>query len=102
MNLNKIRQRIATYVSARNDDGVVGINAPLKAAASTILLTAFRQGEIDRAQAIELCAMPDRSGRRLLSQLKSEGMLSETSSKSPLRWETPEHAKPWCFPGLAQ
>jgi DNA-binding IclR family transcriptional regulator len=55
---------------------------------------------IDRAQALELCAMPERSARRLLSQLKSEGLLSETSSKSPLRWEIPEHVEAWCFPGL--
>jgi len=44
--------------------------------------------------------MPERSARRLLSQLKSEGLLSETSSKSPLRWEIPEHSEPWYFPNL--
>lgn len=46
----------------------------------------------------------DGNGRvgRLLSQLKSEGLLSGTSSKSPLRWEAPEHAEPWCFPDLTQ
>jgi hypothetical protein len=45
--------------------------------------------------------MPDRSARRLLSQLKADGLLSETSSKSPLRWEIPEHAEAWYFPELA-
>ncbi len=68
---------------------------------ATILFTAFQQGEIERAHALELCAMPERSGRRLLSQLKSEGLLSETSSKSALRWEIPEHAEPWYFPQLS-
>lgn len=102
LNFSTLRQRIERYVVARNDGRVPGINATLKATASTLLFTAFQQGEIERAHALELCAMPDRSGRRLLSQLKSEGLLSETSSKSPLRWEIPEHAEPWYFPGLLQ
>ncbi len=100
LDLTKMRQRIESYVAARNDDRVAGINAPLKPVASLILYTAFQQGEIDRAQALELCAMPERSARRVLSQLKSEGLLSETSSKSPLCWEIPEHAEPWYFPNL--
>jgi Fic family protein len=101
LDLAKIRQRMESYVAARNDDRVAGISAPLKSTASLILYAAFQQGEIDRTQALELCAMPERSARRLLSQLKSEGLLSETSSKSPLRWEIPEHAEPWYFPNLA-
>lgn len=98
--LSKMRQRIESYVTARNDDRVAGISAQIKSTASLILYIAFQQGEIDRAHALELCAMPERSARRLLSQLKSEGLLSETSSKSPLRWEIPEHAEPWYFPNL--
>jgi Fic family protein len=100
LNLAKMRQRIDTYIAARNDDRVAGISAPIKTSASMILYTAFGQGEIERAHALELYAMPERSARRLLSQLKSEGLLSETSSKSPLRWEIPEHAEPWYFPNL--
>jgi len=100
LELSKMRQRMESYVVARNDDRVAGISAQLKSTASLILFTAFQQGEIERAQALELCAMPERSARRVLSQLKSEGLLSETSSKSPLRWEIPEHAEPWYFPNL--
>jgi hypothetical protein len=65
-----------------------------------VLFTAFIHGELDRAQALELCAAPERTARRLLGQLKSEGLLSDTSSRSPLRWEIPEHAEPWYFPEL--
>lgn len=100
LELSKMRKRIESYVIARNDDRVDGISAQLKSVTATILFTAFQQGEIERAHALELCAMPERSGRRLLSQLKSEGLLSETSSKSALRWEIPEHAEPWYFPQL--
>ncbi len=100
LDVAKMRQRIERYIIARNDDRVEGVSAPLKSTAGLILSTAFQQGEIDRAQALELCAMPERSARRLLSQLKADGLLSETSSKSPLRWEIPEHAEPWYLPNL--
>jgi len=65
------------------------------------LYTAFIQGEISRAQAIELTGMSERSASRLLSELKKDGLLSDSSNKSPLRWEIPEHAEPWYFPQLA-
>ena len=58
-------------------------------------------GELERALAFELSGMPERSTRRLIGQLKDDGLLSETSSKSPLKWEIPEHAEPWYFPNLA-
>ena len=101
LDLINLRKRITAYVQARNDFRVSGVDKELKPVAGLILHTAFIYGEIDRAQALELCAMPERSARRLLSQLKAEGLLSETSSKSPLRWEIPEHAEPWYFPDLA-
>jgi len=101
LDLAQLRKRIDGYIQARNDYRVVGVAKELKPVAGLILHTAFIYGEVDRAQAIEMCGMPERSARRLLSQLKSDGLLSETSSKSPLRWEIPEHAEPWYFPGLA-
>jgi Fic family protein len=101
LNLVDLRMRINRYVQARNDFRVPGMKNELKTQAGLILHTAFIHGELQRDQALELCAMPERSARRLLSQLKSEGLLSETSSKSPLRWEIPEHAEAWYFPQLA-
>ena len=32
---------------------------------------------------------------------QDDGLLSGTSSKSPLKWEIAEHAEPWYFPNLA-
>ncbi len=101
LKVNELRKRITAYVQARNDYRVAGMSDTLKPAAALVLYSAFVNGELERAQALELCAMPLRSARRLLSQLKAEGLLSETSSKSPLRWEIPEHAEPWYFPDLA-
>ena len=101
LDLTLLRKRIHGYIQARNDFRVPDMTDSLKTNAALVLHTAFIHGELGRAQAVELCAMPERSARRLLSQLKSEGLLSETSSKSPLRWEIPEHAEPWYFPQLA-
>lgn len=101
LDLKDLRKRIKSYVLARNDYRVPGMSKSLKTNAILVLHTAFIHGELERAEALELCAMPERSARRLLSQLKSEGLLSETSSKSPLRWEIPEHAEPWYFPQLS-
>ena len=98
---DELRKRITAYVQGRNDYRVEGMSDPLKPAAGLVVYSAFVNGELERAQALELCAMPVRSARRLLSQLKAEGLLSETSSKSPLRWEIPEHAESWYFPELA-
>jgi Fic family protein len=101
LKLADLRKRINAYVQARNDFRVPGMTESLKPSAALVLYTAFIHGEIERSEALELCAMPDRSARRLLSQLKKEGLLSEASTKSPLRWEIPEHAEKWYFPELA-
>jgi len=100
LDLTRLRTRINAYVQARNDFRVAGMTDGLKSTAGLVLYSAFIHGELERGQALELCAMPERSARRLLSQLKRDGLLSETSSKSPLRWEIPEHAEAWYFPDL--
>jgi len=101
LDLRSLRKRIDSYIQARNDGRITSMSEGLKPVAALILHTAFMQGEIDRALALEMSGMPDRSARRLLNQLKKDGLLSETSSRSPLRWEIPEHAEPWYFPDLA-
>ena len=101
LELPNMKRRIDGYIQARKDARVTGIDAPLPQVASTVLYSAFVHGELQRHEALELCGMHERSARRLLHQLRSEGLLSETSSRSPLRWEIPEHAEPWYFPQLA-
>lgn len=100
LDLASMRERIIRYVQARNDWRVPGCDEGLKPVAANLIFSAFVQGELDRGTALELCGMPERSARRLLSQLKADGLLSESSNKSPLRWEIPVHAEPWYFPNL--
>ncbi|MDX1457303.1 MAG: Fic family protein [Marinobacter sp.] len=101
LELPNLKARIDSYIQARNDRRVPGIDAPLKPVAALVLYNAFLHGSLQRSEAIALTGMHERNARRLLSQLKREGLLSETSSKSPLKWEIPEHAEPWYFPQLA-
>lgn len=101
LQLDEMHKRIDSYVQARNDERVSGVTGKLKEAAGLILYNAFVKGELERSLAYELSGMPGRSARRLIGQLKDDGLLSEISSKSPLKWEIPEHAEPWYFPNLA-
>lgn len=41
------------------------------------------------------------SARKLVQQLKEEGLLTETSSRSPLRWAIPEHTERYYLPELS-
>ena len=88
------------YIHARNDDRVMGISAKIKPISSVILYNAFMSGELKRSLAFQLCAVPERTARRIIRQLINEGLLEETSSRSPLKWSIPEHAVPWYFPHL--
>lgn len=99
LKLESMKHRIENYIRARIDGRVIGLGS-IKEIAGLVLYNAFITGKLDRAHALELCAMPERSARRLLAQLKEEGLLGEESSRSALSWEIPEHAEPWYFPQL--
>ena len=99
--LDGLRFRMRSYIEARNDGRIPGMIGKYKPITALLLYNAFLAGSLERADAIELTGMPERSARRLLAQLKEDGLLSETSSRSPLKWEIPEHAEPFYFPQLA-
>lgn len=100
LDLEGMQERITKYIQARNDSRIIGMDK-IKEVAGLIIYNAYVQGKLRRTTALELCGMPERSARRVLAQLKDEGLLSETSSRSDLFWEIPEHAEPWYFPQLA-
>lgn len=99
LDLNTMQQRINNYIQARNDGRVSGLGK-IKDNAVLVLFNAFITGKLSRALALKACGMPERSARRLLAQLKEEGLLSETTSRSDLTWRIPPHAEPWFFPQL--
>ena len=102
LDLGGMQKRIRSYVQARNEGRIPGVDRALKPEASQILFQAFIQGALERSTALEMTgASESRTARRLIKQLKDDGLLSETSSRSPLKWEIPEHAEPYYFPQLA-
>lgn len=100
LNLDQMHARIKSYIQARNDKRIPGLGS-IKDVAGLILYSAFVGGKLERSMAIELSGMPERTARRLFAQLKEEGLLTETSMRSPFYWQIPEHAEPWYFPQLA-
>lgn len=93
----RLSRFVDTYNASRDKDA-----PPLKPATATIIWSAFMQGEISRSKAIEMTGeQSERSARRVLSQLKSLNLLTETSSRSPLRWTIHENMESVYFPGLA-
>ena len=100
LKLDQMYARIMSYIQARNDKRIHGFGE-IKKVAGLILYNAFVNGKLERSMAIELSGMPERTARRLIAQLKEEGLLTETSTRSPFYWQIPEHAEPWYFPQLA-
>lgn len=100
LNLAGMMQRIRAYVSRRGDGLVPGMG-PLRVEAGRILERAFLMGEIARQEAFEVSGLGESVTRKLLQQLKEEGLLTEQTHRSPLRWAIPEHAESYYFPELA-
>ena len=58
-------------------------------------------GEFERKDMEMITGLEKQTARRLVRQLKEEGLLTETTSRSPLRWAIPEHAERYFLPDLA-
>lgn len=92
--------RIRVYVSDRARGLAEPGLPPLRPEAYRLLERAFMVGDVPRAQVTELTGLKEVTARRLVAQLKGEGLLSETSSRSPLRWAIPGHAERYYLPHL--
>ena len=73
----------------------------LRAEAARLIEKAFILGEFPRGEMDSFSGLGHSVTRKLIKQLKGEGLLSDTSSRSPLRWAIPEHAERYYFPDLA-
>lgn len=99
LDLPGMMQRIRAYV-ARRGEGLIPGMVSLRPEAGRILERAFLMGEIARQEAFEVSGLSESVTRKLLQQIKAEGLLTEESHRSPLRWAIPEHAEPYYFPEL--
>jgi len=100
LDLRSMTKRIKAYIDDRNKGLVPGLSV-IKPEAVRFLEKAFMYGEIEKADMEEVSGLGLSVARKLAQQLKEEGLLTETSSRSPLRWAIPDHAERYYFPDLA-
>lgn len=99
LKLDSMQKRITAYIRDRNNGFVDGYGK-IKESAGTVLYNAYIMGKLERSHAKELTGEKDTTAKRILAQLRDDGLLSETSHRSELYWEIPEHVERWYFPSL--
>lgn len=91
--------RIRAYIDDRNKGLIPGMK-PIKTEASRLLERAFMLGEFPRSEMAEISGLSQPTAKKLVQQMKEEGLLAEQTHRSPLAWAIPEHAERYYFPGL--
>ena len=99
LDLQKMVARIQIYFADRNKGLIRGVGK-IKPEASLLIEQAFTFGEFARADRDKITGLGTSVSRKLVQQLKEEGLLTETSSRSPLRWAIPDHAERYFLPEL--
>ena len=99
LDLKSMTRRIKTYIDDRNKGLIVDLDK-IRPEATRLLEKAFMYGEFERSDMEEISGLGLSVTRKIVQQLKEEGLLTETSSRSPLRWAIPDHAERYYFPEL--
>ncbi len=89
--LGTLGRRLSTYVE-RSDR--------LKPESARLLQEALVRGEIERGEAARLTGLPERSARRVLNEVLTEGLLASASPKGPVSLRFPVGALETLFPSL--
>lgn len=96
----EMSQRIQAYIRDRNNGLIAGVGK-IKPEACELIERAFLYGEVARADFLNQATSSKPTARKLLQQMKNEGLIAETSSRSPLYWAIPDHAEKYFFPDLS-
>ena len=94
LELDGMLRRIAGFVERK-----VSLKE-MKPEAGKLLGDVFLRGEIPRGEIPSIVGMPERSARRILSQLLKEGYLVSDSEKGPVRLGFPASSVGYYFPHL--
>jgi Fic family protein len=89
--LENLANRLRAFVAQR--DG-------LKPEAARLLEETLVRGEIDRGEASRITGLPERSARRVLNDVVSEGLLASATPKGPVSLRFPAHGLETMFPRL--
>lgn len=75
-------------------------SATLKPESSRLLEEALIRGEFERGEILRITGLPERSARRVLNDLLSEGLLASATPKGPVSLRFPSSALEDLFPRL--
>jgi len=75
-------------------------HATLKPHAARLLEEALIRGEFERGEASRITGLPERSARRIVSDVMEAGLLDSATPKGPLSLRFPEEALEFLFPRL--
>lgn len=89
--LNTLDRRLARYVER---------SETLKPEAANLLSEALIRGEFERGEASRITGLPERTARRVLNDLVSEGLLGSRSPKTPVSLRFPADTLDLLFPRL--
>jgi Fic family protein len=102
LQLDGLVERVRSYVQMRGT--AIIPNPPgtdnLKPEAGRMLQEVLLRGEAPRGSVIEASGLRERTGRNLLAQLLTEGLLLSDTPKGEVRIGFPIHAAGWLFPEL--
>lgn len=85
---------------ARRLHACVERSETLKPEAARLLEEAIVRGEFDRGEAARITGLPERTARRLVSDVIAAGYLGSTTPKGPLSLRFPEASQEILFPRL--
>lgn len=100
LDLKSMNNRIQAYIDDRNK-GLITSVGKIKPEAVKFIEKAFIYGEIKKEEMEKISGLGLSVTRKLVQQMKEEGLLTETSSRSPLKWAIPDHAERYYLPELS-
>ena len=89
--LDALAQRLRTFVER---------SERLKPEAARLLEEALVRGEFERGEASRITRLPERTARRVLNEIVSEGLLGSTTPKGPVSLRFPSESLEALFPQL--
>lgn len=89
--LNELKQRLRTLVER---------SSTLKPQAAALLEEALMRGEFERGEVARITGLPERTARRVFSNVIDVGLLASTTPKGPVSLRFPESALEELFPRL--
>jgi len=96
LRLDQIEDRIDWYVAHRRQRPA----PPIRIEAAKLLKAIFTRGSMARGKAAGILNMSERTARRTVSALLSEGLLRSKNHRAPLTIGLPLSVLPYYFPDL--